>query len=167
MSDLKLCPYYKTNKNNQRVQFLANKNNFYGELFEALFSNKAENVLKGWILRQQNKDIGFLLYEDGKECDTDGINTRFVYVNYLLIDADNRNKGYGTFLLQHFLTFAQQKYEVVTVEVAVDNYSSQSYFEKQGFAKQLIQIDPLFLKFTKIFDQKLLKEFQDDGIMPI
>ena len=101
------------------------------------------------ILRIENNPVGFLIgLMPGKDYKSENyiwVNRKyqsFIYIDRVIIDAKNRNKGLGSILYDDLVNSFQSKVENVICEVNVKPYNSQSlYFhEKYGF-KEIGQKD--------------------------
>ena len=101
------------------------------------------------ILRIENNPVGFLIglmagmdYKSENYLWVNRIYQSFIYIDRVIIDAKNRNKGLGSILYDDLVKSFQGKVENVICEVNVKPYNSQSlYFhEKYGF-KEIGQKD--------------------------
>ena len=101
------------------------------------------------ILRIENNPVGFLIgLMPGKDYKSENyiwVNRKyksFIYIDRVIIEAKNRNKGLGVFFYNDLVKSFQGKVESIICEVNVKPYNSQSlYFHgKYGF-KEIGQKD--------------------------
>ncbi|MDC3084264.1 ribosomal protein S18-alanine N-acetyltransferase [Gammaproteobacteria bacterium] len=91
------------------------------------------------VLRKEKSIIGFIAGKKSEEnCD----------IIMLIIDIKNRGEGFGSLLLSNtLLVLKDMRVKNIYLEVAVNNSSAISLYEKYGFKK--INIRKSYYKFNK------------------
>lgn len=71
------------------------------------------------------------------------INERQIYLAYLVVRRDLRNKGIGSLLMDYAVTYAKKnKFKEITLKVDVENIEAKRLYIKKGLflTKQIMNI---------------------------
>lgn len=131
----------------QKIMTLSKRNEFYEEqMYSVLYKKNTKQCKEyfgnhkwsGFFIKDNNLIVGFCLLSykkihigkklnDNTDCSYD---FNHIFIEFLLIDKDHRNKGYGEFALNRCKNMITEEFPIILL---LPNDDSKDYFIKNNF----------------------------------